>query len=77
MRARPVRSAVKKARSRMLPGEEGWPVSRNAQVTVGRPDGQAAEGVRSLAVRWILPGRLLAANHRTEAVRRAKRLQVI
>jgi hypothetical protein len=51
-------------------------VSRNAQVTVGRPDGQAAEGVRSLEVRWILPGRLLAANHRTEAVRRAKRLQV-
>jgi hypothetical protein len=57
IRARPVWSAVKKARSRMLPGEEGWP--------------------RSLAVRWILPGRLLAANHRTEAVRRAKRLQVI
>jgi hypothetical protein len=73
MRARPVRSAVKKARSRMLPGEEGWPVSRNAQVTVGRPDGQAAEGVRSLAVRWILPGRLLITAPRRYAARSGSR----
>jgi hypothetical protein len=45
----------------MLPGEKGWPVSRNAQATAGRPDGQAAEGVRSLEVRWILPGRFGSA----------------
>ncbi len=32
-------------------------MSRNAQVTAGQPDSQASEGVRSLEVRWILPGR--------------------
>jgi hypothetical protein len=36
-------------------------VSRNAQVTAGQPESQAAEGVRSLEVRWILPGRFGSA----------------
>ena len=32
-------------------------MSRNAQVTAGQPESRAAEGIRSLEVRWILPGR--------------------
>ena len=36
-------------------------MSRNAQVSAGQPDSQAAEGVRSLEVRWILPGRFGSA----------------
>jgi len=45
----------------MLPGGQGWPVSRDAQVPSGQPDSQAAEGVRTLEVRWILPGRFGSA----------------
>jgi hypothetical protein len=36
-------------------------VPRDAQVTAGQPESHAAEGVRSLEVRWILPGRFGSA----------------
>ena len=36
-------------------------MSLNAQVTAGQPESRAVEGVRSLEVRWILPGRFGSA----------------